>query len=337
MTTDMPDNQAEHTLQTREAYDRLAAVWSSTTDAGPFNGLLERPALRALIPGSLHGAAVLDAGCGSGAQAQWLLDQGADVVAVDVSPRMIEEAERRCAGRGRFLVADLAEPLPLEPRSLDGITCSLALHYVADWSGRALARGQAGLGPAPLPGPWALRASLLGLAASAGLAVEILGHNRLSTALTHPSLSRLHTGDGVIAIVELASFAAAALLLRLGRPGLSVVPLLTVVGAEGFRAHPEGVVPVGGAMLTWAHLLPAAMRAGMLFYTVRAAVAWRSDPAAVRRLVRWYSPAAAWLFTLVVVTGVASALVLVPVGSLLATAYGWVLRPLSQQHTTSQR
>jgi len=134
MTTDMPDNQAEHTRQTREAYDRLASVWSSTTDEGPFNGLLERPALRALVPGSVHGGAVLDAGCGSGAQARWLLDQGADVVAVDVSPRMIEEAERRCAGRGRFLVADLAEPLPLEPRSLDGITCSLALHYVADWS-----------------------------------------------------------------------------------------------------------------------------------------------------------------------------------------------------------
>jgi SAM-dependent methyltransferase len=47
---------------------------------------------------------------------------------------MIEETERRCAGRGRFLVADLARPLPLEPRSLDGITCSLALHYIADWS-----------------------------------------------------------------------------------------------------------------------------------------------------------------------------------------------------------
>jgi SAM-dependent methyltransferase len=106
VTTDMPDNQAEHTRQTREAYDRLASVWSSTTDEGPFNGLLERPALRALVPGKVHGAAVLDAGCGSGAQAQWLLDQGADVVAIDVSPRMIEEAERRCAGRGRFLVAD---------------------------------------------------------------------------------------------------------------------------------------------------------------------------------------------------------------------------------------
>jgi SAM-dependent methyltransferase len=47
---------------------------------------------------------------------------------------MIEEPERRCAGRGWFLVADLTQPLPLEPRSLDGATCSLGLHYVADWS-----------------------------------------------------------------------------------------------------------------------------------------------------------------------------------------------------------
>jgi SAM-dependent methyltransferase len=134
VTTELPGNQAEHTLRTQEAYDRLAAVWSATTDEGPFNGLLERPALRSLVPGNLHGAAVLDAGCGSGAQAQWLLEQGADVVAIDISHRMIDEAERRCGGRGRFLVADLAQPLPLEPSSLDGITCSLALHYIADWS-----------------------------------------------------------------------------------------------------------------------------------------------------------------------------------------------------------
>jgi SAM-dependent methyltransferase len=134
VTIQTPDGQAEHTLRTRHAYDRLAEVWSSTTDEGPFNGFLERPALRSVVPGDLRGAAVLEAGCGSGAQAEWLLDQGADVVAIDVSPRMIEEAERRCGGRGRFLVADLAEPLPLPPRSLDGITCSLALHYVADWT-----------------------------------------------------------------------------------------------------------------------------------------------------------------------------------------------------------
>jgi SAM-dependent methyltransferase len=134
VATDTPADQAEHTRRTREAYDLLADVWSATTDDGPFNGHLERPALRALIPGDLRGAAVLDAACGSGAQARWLLDQGADVTGIDVSLRMVEEAERRNGGQGRFLVADLAQPLPLEPRSLDGITCSLALHYVRDWS-----------------------------------------------------------------------------------------------------------------------------------------------------------------------------------------------------------
>jgi len=62
------------------------------------------------------------------------------VIGIDLSPRMVDEARRRCQGRcqgrgrSRFLVADLAEPLPLEPRSLDGITSSLALHYVRDWS-----------------------------------------------------------------------------------------------------------------------------------------------------------------------------------------------------------
>lgn len=133
MTAPTP-SQDEHNRQTRDAYDQLAAVWAATTDEGPFNGLLERPALRSLVPANLAGAVVLDAGCGSGVQAQWLLDQGADVIGADLSPRMIDEARRRCAGRGRFLVADLAEPLPLEPRSLDGITSSLALHYVRDWS-----------------------------------------------------------------------------------------------------------------------------------------------------------------------------------------------------------
>jgi SAM-dependent methyltransferase len=129
-----PADQAEITRRTREAYDRLASVWSATTDDGPFNGGLERPALRALVPTPLEGAAVLDAGCGSGGQCEWLLDSGADVIGVDVSPRMITEAQRRCGGRGRFFVADLADPLPMEPDSLDGITCSLALHYLKDWT-----------------------------------------------------------------------------------------------------------------------------------------------------------------------------------------------------------
>lgn len=127
-------NDAAHTDDTRAAYDALAPVWSATTDEGPFNGLLERPALRSLVPRPLDGQTVLDAGCGSGAQCEWLLDRGATVLGMDLSPRMIEQAERRCGGRATFFVADLAEPLALEANSLDGVTCSLVLHYLRDWT-----------------------------------------------------------------------------------------------------------------------------------------------------------------------------------------------------------
>jgi NADH pyrophosphatase NudC (nudix superfamily)/SAM-dependent methyltransferase len=128
-----PADQAEHTRLTRDAYERLADVWSQTTDAGPFNGLLERPALRSLIPQPLTGGSVLDAGCGSGAQCEWLLDQGADVAGIDLSPGMVDQARRRCDGRARLEVADLSRPLAFAARSFDGVTCSLALHYLRDW------------------------------------------------------------------------------------------------------------------------------------------------------------------------------------------------------------
>ena len=127
------DDVLSHRGETRAAYDRLAKVWSATTDDGPWNGWLERPALRSLVPQPLVGRTVMDAGCGSGAQCAWLLQQGAEPVGVDLSPRMVEEAARRCGGRGRFVVADLGEPLPVGPQSLDGVTCSLALHYLKDW------------------------------------------------------------------------------------------------------------------------------------------------------------------------------------------------------------
>ena len=193
-------------------------------------------------------------------------------------------------------------------------------------AGSALARLYKGRAPAPPPTPWALRGSLLGAAASVGLAVLILGGGNLAAGLAHLSVPRLlASGPGLIAGVEFASFMVAAVLLRRSRPAWAVVPLLAVVGAEGLRAHPESVVPVGGALLTWAHLLAAALWTGMLLYVLRAAIAWRADPHAVWGLMRLYARAAAWLFAVVVVTGVVSALVLVPLGSLLTTGYGRVL------------
>ena len=151
----------------------------------------------------------------------------------------------------------------------------------------------------------------------------IFSARALLTLPAHPAVAALlTTGQGGLVGVECAAFVLAAGALRLRQPGLSVLPLLAVVLAEAIRAHPEGIVPVGGALLSVVHVLPAVMWAGMLVYTLRAAIAWREDPAAMRGLVRLYANAAVWLFAVVVLTGVVSALVLVPLGSLLSTGYG---------------
>jgi copper transport protein len=184
-------------------------------------------------------------------------------------------------------------------------------------AGRGLARQYKGRFPVPLPAPWALRGSLLGAVASAWLALIAAGPAHLSRLFD--------TTAGKVAGIEFVLFLIAAGLMRLRQPNLGVLPLLGVVAAEGVRAHPETVIPVAGALITYCHLLPAAIWAGMLFYVLRAAMAWRYHPADMRNLVRLYATAAAWLFTILVITGVISALVLVPIRSLLTTTYGRVL------------
>lgn len=54
-----------------------------------------REILLGWLPEDLRGWRILDAGCGTGASAVELAARGADVVAVDLSPRLIELAARR--------------------------------------------------------------------------------------------------------------------------------------------------------------------------------------------------------------------------------------------------
>jgi copper transport protein len=186
-----------------------------------------------------------------------------------------------------------------------------------------LARKDTPDAPAPLPTPWALRGSLIGAAASAALLVTALAGPGVAASLARPPAPGLGPkATGVIAAAELACFALAAILLRLRQSGWSVLPLVGVVLAEAVRAHPEGVLPVAGAGLTCCHLLPAVLWAGMLVYTARAAIAWRAYPQSAQALLRLYGTAAAWLFAVVVVTGVFSVLLLVPMRSLPTTTYG---------------
>ncbi len=81
---------------------------------------------------------VLDAGCGSGRVTQEVLDRlpEANVVALDGSQQMLDEAARRLApavdaGRVTFVHADLAKPLPLD-HPVDAIVSTATFHWVLD-------------------------------------------------------------------------------------------------------------------------------------------------------------------------------------------------------------
>ena len=78
---------------------------------------------------------VLDAGCGSGRVTERLLARlpTGTVVALDASPRMVDEARRRLAAFGdqvEYLVADLGSPLAIRP--VDAILSTATFHWVAD-------------------------------------------------------------------------------------------------------------------------------------------------------------------------------------------------------------
>jgi copper transport protein len=205
-------------------------------------------------------------------------------------------------------------------RGLLLIGLSVSLGGIA---GRGLAKNYKGTHPGPLPDPWVVPGCLLGMIAAAALIVTALADPRLAASLARPAVMGPRSAATLdIAIVEFACFGLVVLLERLGKPGADVHLLLAVVIAESLRAHPEGLLPLAGALLTICHLLPAVLWVGMLAYALRTAIAWRTDPSAAQAVIRLYGNAAAWLFAVIAVTGIASALLLVPLRSLLTTEYG---------------
>ena len=103
-------------------------VWARLTSDAPVSRIRQtvregRDAMRAMmlsrLPADLTGARVLDAGCGTGAMASELAARGADVLAIDIAPRLIEIAEARLPvglpGRVTFQAGDmLAAPGPFD-------------------------------------------------------------------------------------------------------------------------------------------------------------------------------------------------------------------------------
>jgi len=118
----------------QQAYDALAEAYAALVDTKPHNAAYERPATLSLLP-EVKGKRVLDAGCGPGVYAEWLVEHGAEVVALDASEKMVTLARQRLRGRAEILHANLERPLDFLPDgAFDLVLSPLVMDYVKDWA-----------------------------------------------------------------------------------------------------------------------------------------------------------------------------------------------------------
>jgi 2-polyprenyl-3-methyl-5-hydroxy-6-metoxy-1,4-benzoquinol methylase len=87
------------------------------------------------LAGDVRGKRVLELGCAGGVLTAQLAGRGADVLALDREPQLVELARQRLDGRARIEVADLEQPLDIVPSGvIDVAVASLVLHYIEDWA-----------------------------------------------------------------------------------------------------------------------------------------------------------------------------------------------------------
>lgn len=106
-------------------FDRTAMdAWAKLTSNAPVSRIRRtvregrdqmRSTLLSWLPADISGRRILDAGCGTGALATEAARRGAHVVAVDISPKLVELAARRSAEELKreavdFRVGDMLDP-----------------------------------------------------------------------------------------------------------------------------------------------------------------------------------------------------------------------------------
>ncbi len=127
----------EHAAKDAVAYHReLAVGWEQRYKKPAFKARL-RAVEECLAGRDLHGQDWLDAGCGSGTLARYLVENGARVLGVDAAEEMITLARELSSQdvatpQLRFEHIATIARLPLPDQSLDGILCSSVLEYVPD-------------------------------------------------------------------------------------------------------------------------------------------------------------------------------------------------------------
>lgn len=111
------------------AYD----VWSESydTDPNPTRELAAAALRESAL--ALEGARVIEAGCGTGQNTAWLAERAQSLLALDISPGMLQKARALVTSADvRFARHDIKSPWPAASGSADIVIAMLVLEHIQD-------------------------------------------------------------------------------------------------------------------------------------------------------------------------------------------------------------
>lgn len=116
-------------MNIEDAYDEWSEIYDTNQN---LTRDLDAAILRATFAGR-HFESILEIGCGTGKNTEFLAQIGTRVDALDFSEGMILKAKEKVqAANVRFQMADLTKRWPCEDSTYDLIVCCLVLEHIAD-------------------------------------------------------------------------------------------------------------------------------------------------------------------------------------------------------------
>ncbi len=114
-------------MNNQEAYNQWASTYNDVINLTRDVELKAKKEILATIPFS----AVLELGCGTGKNTEWLIKKSGKVTAVDFSENMLAQAKERVKSDSvQFVQADINQPWGFAKQKFDLVTCSLVLEHI---------------------------------------------------------------------------------------------------------------------------------------------------------------------------------------------------------------
>jgi len=121
------------------SWDSIADDWVAHADLNDYRNFFLMPRTLEML-GEVRGRRILDLGCGEGGYARELARRGAQVTAIDGSPRLIEIAQQRTQNARLPVLhicanASALSESGIEPASFDVVLAAMSLMDVEDYPG----------------------------------------------------------------------------------------------------------------------------------------------------------------------------------------------------------